>query len=471
MERGLTTYLGQLATNQGHKAASLTSTRLPMTLLYVYDAFLTQCAFLTRLSYGSTAVLIDAIKEAMERPAADKNTSIKQNSSDPKTMLEFLINPPAVSAATAKHCSRGFYISAIGCNIFQYYSAKSLINDRKTLFITFRGIYEISELEKVIKKATQMVELKTLVDGAAGSLLQMVSDGIGPYIKFITDTAIRFTEDKAKGVDQIVVTGHSLGGAFATVVGLALRKKLAEQESNVSVNVVSFGAPRFFDEGAKQAFNALLEYGKFTYDNIINDGDEITNYPKTCVYPGLGTTTHIDDVRKQFADIEIIGSEFKNMPYANAEKYPILNDIYTAKGETVGDADGAEAEAGDSETAGGGKETADEKADAAYSNTIIFTCSDSTSICHANYMDIDFETAWTEPKYDETAVLEYLGDDSDAPIDLYMPQYVVVTTPNPAKAHGGAIRRQRKRELKQTRRVLRRKLRALTRARRRYQLR
>ena len=467
MERGLTTYLGQLATNQGHKAASLTSTRLPMTLLYVYDAFLTQCAFLTRLSYGSTAVLIDAIKEAMERPAADKNASIKQNSSDPKTTLEFLINPPAVSAATAKHCSRGFYISAIGCNIFQYYSAKSLINDRKTLFITFKGISEITELEKAIEAAAQMVELKTLVDGAAGSLLQMVSDGIGPYIKFITDTAIRFTEDKTKGVDQVVVTGHSLGGAFAAVVGLALRKKLAEQESNVSVNVVSFGAPRFFDEGAKQAFNALLEYGKFTYDNIINDGDEITNYPKTCVYPGLGTTTHIDDVRKQFADIEIIGSEFKNMPYANAEKYPILNDIYTDEDKPAEAAEAAEAEP--AEAAGGGKKPAAEKAGAAYSNTIIFNC--NSSICHANYMDIDFETAWTEPKYNETAVLEYLGDDSDAPIDLYMPQYVVQTIINFDIVQKGGTRRQRKRELKQTRRVLRRKLRALTRARRRYQLR
>ncbi len=449
MASALTTYLGKIAADQGMAAAALVSKKLPKTALYVYDAFLTQCAFLCRLSYGSTALLVKAVEEGMERPTDEKNAIIEQLGSDEKYKNEFLVAPPA-----AKTCSCGYYIAAIGCSAFQYYNTKSLINDSKTLFITFKGVSSVADVTALVKAGAELVDVG---EGLTGTVLKIVQTTLEPYKKLLIDYVKTATADAQTGVSQIVITGHSLGGAMAALLGAYIRTGMSKEfdEKKISVHVVSFGAPHFFNDGAKKSFNDLLQYGKFTYDNIINDDDEITKGPKECKHPGLEDVTHIDDVRKQFADIDVIDG-IENVPFNGVKRYPILGDIYPAKKKAAAQAGGAkEGESAASPTA-------------AYSNTIIYACKAGVPMCHANYMEINFEGAWTEPVYSGAKVLEYLGTVEEKPADLYRPVFVAAMPPDSAMADAlvmkGGARQITKREQKRTRRVLRRKLRALTRA-------
>ena len=95
----LTTYLSKIALDQKYSAQKLALQRLPKTALYVYDAFLTQCAYLSRLAYNTPVLLTEGIKEGMEFSALDKNATIQQLELNPALRDNFTSELPAASAA------------------------------------------------------------------------------------------------------------------------------------------------------------------------------------------------------------------------------------------------------------------------------------------------------------------------------------------------------------------------------------
>ena len=71
---------------------------------------------------------------------------------------------------------------------------------------------------------------------------------------------------------KVVLTGHSLGGAMATMYAFILNQK----HSNVDIHsVITFGQPRCGDKSFSEYLNSLnLDYKRF-----INDGDYIADVP------------------------------------------------------------------------------------------------------------------------------------------------------------------------------------------------
>ncbi|OQR84543.1 hypothetical protein ACHHYP_13252 [Achlya hypogyna] len=89
---------------------------------------------------------------------------------------------------------------------------------------------------------------------------------------------------------RVVTTGHSLGGALATIAALDMVLK----HPTLHVSMYNFGSPRVGNHTFQELFNA-----KIPAFRVVNDGDVITQYPKrdytnvdlegVCVYKHVGS--------------------------------------------------------------------------------------------------------------------------------------------------------------------------------------
>lgn len=77
---------------------------------------------------------------------------------------------------------------------------------------------------------------------------------------------------EGKQTPRLFITGHSLGGAYATIFGwiLALMKKNGILKSIKSIHTITFGAPLIFSDTARNAYNSLLDEGLLTLDRIVS---------------------------------------------------------------------------------------------------------------------------------------------------------------------------------------------------------
>jgi hypothetical protein len=114
---------------------------------------------------------------------------------------------------------------------------------------------------------------------------------------------------------RLFITGHSLGGAYATMCAFVLG--LVKQSSIQSIHLVSFGCPTVFGDGARNTFNQVLDSGYMTLDRVVSSFGKVLDivpaipagfsHPgfqplRTELYPELktGRAYHIDTIRKVY---------------------------------------------------------------------------------------------------------------------------------------------------------------------------
>jgi len=83
--------------------------------------------------------------------------------------------------------------------------------------------------------------------------------------------AIKTVISKVPKVNQIYVTGHSLGGALAAICSL----DLVESKFNLPVTVYSFGEPRVGNKAFSQYYNALIPNNW----RVVNKADIVPHVP------------------------------------------------------------------------------------------------------------------------------------------------------------------------------------------------
>jgi len=93
---------------------------------------------------------------------------------------------------------------------------------------------------------------------------------------------------------RLFITGHSLGGAYATLFGFIMAECRAATFPGIqSIHIVTFGSPTLLGDGARNTFNAHLDSGKVTFDRVVSYGslskvaDIIPTIPVGFSHPGF----------------------------------------------------------------------------------------------------------------------------------------------------------------------------------------
>ncbi len=134
------------------------------------------------------------------------------------------------------------------------------IEDNDEAWIAFRGtekkIKDIKADAKIIKKKTDIGDIHR-----------------GFYDAFIrvADEVVEFAEKAKNDGKKIYITGHSLGGALATVAALHFL-----MSDLIPEKIVTFGCPRVVDKETAESVNSK---NKHLFCRVVNNNDVVTRVP------------------------------------------------------------------------------------------------------------------------------------------------------------------------------------------------
>jgi hypothetical protein len=103
----------------------------------------------------------------------------------------------------------------------------------------------------------------------------------------IQEICKKIEELKSHEYERVIITGHSLGGALASLFGYYL-KQYKSQSIKVPIHVVTFGACCVFDAPGRNEFNAFLNISDpvFTLDRVTANFDPVIVLPVDLDHPG-----------------------------------------------------------------------------------------------------------------------------------------------------------------------------------------
>jgi len=128
----------------------------------------------------------------------------------------------------------------------------------------------------------------------------------------IPELCQKIKELESQQFTKVIITGHSLGGALASLFGYYL-KKYKSDFINVPIHVVTFGACCVFDAPGRNEFNEFLNISDsvFTLDRVTTNFDPVIILPVDLDHPGYtllrdeiraftntGRTNEIGEIRK-----------------------------------------------------------------------------------------------------------------------------------------------------------------------------
>jgi hypothetical protein len=261
-----------------------------------YEAVLTQAAYMSRLIYDPNLVIMGGV-QFINYPPPALNTALtilnknrdslqpalkKVNSTIGKAVL---INDPIHDTPC--------YIQEVD---YRNKTSACPFPGKKIVYVTFRGTNSLkttfTDLKALPGNLNQLLEtcamdMQTGADvfknelAAAEQYRNMGSiNPFGAHAGFVRNLenvmpkicSILQTQFLADGsVDQVIVTGHSLGGANASLCAMILagfkRAGLGGLEKP-SLHCITYGAPKCLMSYTRNVFNSFLLDGTMTYDRV-----------------------------------------------------------------------------------------------------------------------------------------------------------------------------------------------------------
>ena len=377
----------------------------PIDTLLKYEALLTQCSYLSRMAYCPADIFcrmthhlditpnafnnyIRAIEKIYERLFNYKCSFDTQYIQEHLKFKDYF-NPIGGSEQTLQNNSKksemtggvnfeelkqsnkvGFFVQNkehMGAYLYVYNPPETnKFNDKKTLFITFKGSSNIIDFQDNILGVMQKdIFLSELDEGSNTSVEiektenpkntqpknpkntqntqnpkniqntqnpqstqniqnlknpQNITQGKGAneFIKIlkasIKDLCSKIDILKSHKFQRVIITGHSLGGALASLFGYYL-KRYKPNLVSVPIHVITFGACCVFDANGRNEFNEFLNISGpqpvFTLDRVTSNFDPMIVLPPDLEHPGYtllrdemfafsntGRTNEIGEIRK-----------------------------------------------------------------------------------------------------------------------------------------------------------------------------
>jgi len=109
---------------------------------------------------------------------------------------------------------------------------------------------------------------------------------------------------KNHAAKSVIVTGHSLGGALATLCAVDIQYNF----SNVAINIYTFGAPRVGNDGFRESFNRRVPNSyRFVYgmDMVSALPRPWQGYHHVDTEYGLGPRFNLNFLSRRFKDHEL----------------------------------------------------------------------------------------------------------------------------------------------------------------------
>jgi hypothetical protein len=316
----LTTLLGALFEKAGIDLASeayngKTIANPQPKLVGQYEAALTQASYMSRLAYERNDVKLACVQLLNTNPIIF-NTATSLIKSNIKNLRGSAV-PAMKFVRDGSVIYKREKMTDAPCHFqvldYTSYKCGCPYPGERVLYITFRGTANMKSALTDLKASPR--RLDTLLSkaemygvGASAAFLdagvQFEEKGFQAHGGFVSSVALIISEicreleyylntaaERGEPIHRIIVTGHSLGGAKASLVALVLagfKRANVSALSATSIHCITFGAPKIFLDYSRNVFNALLAGKYLTFDRVANRADNVLSFATSSMMSVFG---------------------------------------------------------------------------------------------------------------------------------------------------------------------------------------
>ena len=144
-----------------------------------------------------------------------------------------------------------------------------------------------------VERVSSSGPLKTLLDEpAVHTGFLEAFDSVRAKLMHMVDTIMKHPAKEEKGSDwKVYTTGHSLGGALATLMAAALAERNRREMTNMTLSMYNFGSPRVGNE------KFVYEYNRWVSDSfrLVNEADAVPRVPLLLGYKHVDHPVYVTE--------------------------------------------------------------------------------------------------------------------------------------------------------------------------------
>ncbi|KAL5542467.1 hypothetical protein UlMin_010177 [Ulmus minor] len=213
---------------------------------------------------------------------------------------------------------------------------------RRRLVIAFRGTEQVrwKDLRTDLMLAPAGLNPER-IGGDFRQEIQVHSGFLSAYdsvrIRIITliKQAIGYIDDHAEPLDKwhVYVTGHSLGGALATLLALELSSSQLAKRGAISVTMYNFGSPRVGNKRFAEVYNEKVKDSW----RVVNHRDIIPTVPRLMGYCHVAHPVYLaaGDLNNALENLELQGDGYDGDVIGEATPDVLVNEFMKGEKELV----------------------------------------------------------------------------------------------------------------------------------------